>query len=156
MLHSAFLYDLIETLNIEKLGTVLPKQPRYTFETNGAVLIDKSENWRYQNSVAYTMDVKPFAYEKFKEVYHKNLIALKPKFGDEVKMVITGEEDLAFAHRIINQYPNNAYVLSPVTIVETKEFTDEINNLISEYVINMSGTHDVRVGLQIHKILNQR
>jgi 7-carboxy-7-deazaguanine synthase len=155
LLHHKFLYDLIETLVEEKLVDVNQLTPVFTFETNGAVKIDKSEEWREKHSVAYTMDVKPFAYDRFRETYHKNLITLKPRLGDEVKMVITGEEDLVFADEIIGDYPNNQYILSPVTIVETKEFTKSINDLVTDYVMNVRGTRkNVRVGVQMHKIID--
>lgn len=155
MLHTNFLYSMIDEMyaqGLVKRGLT----PFFTFETNGTVLIDSDEDWRRSRSVAYTMDIKPFVFEKYKENYHRNLIHLKPNLGDEVKLVITGERDLTFAHEMISKYPNNEYILSPVTLVETKEFIAKINHLVSDYVMKTATRGNVRVGIQVHKLLDVR
>lgn len=155
LIHAEFLYEMIVRLfyqRIYKKTLVNNTYPIFNFETNGTVTINQDVEWRRTFSVAYTMDIKPHEYERFKHIYHSNLIHLRRDLGDEVKMVITSAEDLAFADRMINNYNNAEFILSPVTNVETKEFDSDILDLVVEYLTNRSHKN-VRIGVQMHKIL---
>jgi 7-carboxy-7-deazaguanine synthase len=149
LLYEKFLYELVSQLCWEETFSV--NSPAFTFETNGTVSIEPSLQWRTEKRVAYTMDVKPFALDKFASVVLKNLSKLDADLGDEVKIVIASKEDLYVADDVISAFPSLNYILSPVH--DGKQFTTA--QLICDYVTTAKRPN-IRVGVQIHKILNQR
>lgn len=129
--------------------------PRFTFETNGSIPIDNPFTWRRTLGVSYTMDVKLHEYKEgslHKRNYDYNLAySLTADRGDEVKIVVETEHDLTLVDEIVTKYPKLNYILSPVH--NGDYFVT--GELVSQYVVK-KGLPNLRVGIQIHKLLGQR
>jgi 7-carboxy-7-deazaguanine synthase len=144
LLHDDFLYHFIELHKAANPDTWY----QYSFETNGTIPIRRDSKWRDDHNVVMTMDIKPFAYATNVKTIIENLDNLTE--NDEVKIVICNKDELALADTIISSYPSLQYILSPVH--DGKEFVT--GQMICDYVTKSK--HNVRVGIQIHKLLGQR
>lgn len=125
---------------------LVEKGYKVSIETNGCVPIDLD---LYNRSYKYIMDVKcPSSGVSSKNVY-QNLANLKSK--DEVKFVIADKEDYKFTLGILRKYPTMARILfSPLFNLSQKPVVGM--NLIKW--MQEDRLENVRVNVQIHKILN--
>jgi len=108
-----------------------------SIETNGSLNIDK-----LPKEVMISLDIKCPSSNESKKMNLENIKYLKKT--DQVKFVMETKEDYDFAKMIVfnNKVPNA--IFSPVGGLDAKEI---INNLLND------GLNDVRIGLQIHKII---
>lgn len=119
---------------------------KVSIETSGCVPIDYDP---YNRSFKYVMDVKcPSSGVSHKNVYD-NLMNLHAK--DEVKFVISNREDYDFMKKILKGYPTSAKIL--VSPCFTPDFKPMIGDELVEWILE-DELFDVRVQVQIHKLLN--
>lgn len=118
---------------------------KVSVETSGCIPISPDY---YNRSYKYIMDVKcPSSGVSEKNVLD-NLAILQSK--DEVKFVISNEEDYLFAKKIIRCYPTSAsFLFSPVFDVNNKPI---IGGELVEWMIR-DRLHNARIQIQMHKIL---
>lgn len=120
---------------------------KVSIETSGCVPI---ESFGYHRSYKYVMDIKgPSSGVSHKNIY-ENLLHLQS--NDEVKYVIADRKDYEFMKKVLKKYPTSAQILvSPM-------FNKEGKAVIGQDLVNwiLEDNLDVRVSLQIHKLLNVR
>lgn len=116
-----------------------------SIETNGTIFIEATP---YRRTYSYTMDVKCPSSGSSNLNNYSNLKNLQ--FNDEVKFVILNKEDYEFAKSIIWKYPTRAKIIfSPCFDKDGNSNGSQIAEWLLEDKIT-----DVRLGLQIHKVLN--
>lgn len=114
-----------------------------SIETNGAVPIDET---LYTRSFSYCMDVKcPSSGCSTKNNY-QNLGKLRS--NDEVKFVISDEEDYVFAKSIIRKYPTKAQIIFSPMMGAENNLAKELAQWVMEDKIMNS-----RFGVQLHKLV---
>jgi 7-carboxy-7-deazaguanine synthase len=113
-------------------------------ETNGGIPIERREF----RSFVYTMDIKtPVSGMEDKNIY-ENLEKLTER--DEVKFVVSDIEDYTFMKEIIKKYPTRApIIVSPMFRGKKSKIMEELADWIIEDKL-----HNVRLGVQLHKIIN--
>lgn len=119
---------------------------KVAIETSGCVPIEFDA---YNRQYKYVMDIKcPSSGVSHKNVY-ANLMNLQPK--DEVKFVISDKNDYDFMKKILRSYPTQAKILvSPC-------FDDDLKPKIGKDLANWlikDKLYDVRIQIQMHKVLN--
>lgn len=119
---------------------------KVSVETSGCVPISPDP---YNRSFKYVMDIKcPSSGVSHKNVY-ENLMSLQRK--DEVKFVISNKEDYDFMKKVLRQYPTSAQVLlSPC-------FSPDLKPVIGQDLVSWvlkDRLYNVRIGIQIHKVLD--
>ena len=111
-------------------------------ETNGSIKLQGEE---YRRSWSYCMDVKCLSSQMAASNKYENLALLH--FNDEVKFVIGDFADFMFAVGVLKKYPTKAAVIfSPV---HGKCGEGEL----AQWVLSERKLKNVRVGVQLHKIL---
>lgn len=135
------IYSDVLPLSYELLGMGY----KVSIETSGCVPIPKDA---YRRSFKYVMDIKcPSSGVSDKNLFD-NLLRLQ--FNDEVKFVIANREDYEYMKSILKKYPTSASILvSPM-------FNSKNRAVIGSRLVNwiLEDKLNVRVQLQIHKILN--
>lgn len=120
---------------------------KVSIETSGCVPI---EDHGYRRSFKYVMDIKcPSSGVSEKNIF-ENLLHLQS--NDEVKFVIANREDYDYMKQVLKKYPTQASILvSPMFDQNQKAVigSDLVNWIIEDRL-------NVRVQLQIHKLLNVR
>ena len=118
---------------------------KVSIETSGCVPI---ENSIYRRTFKYVMDIKtPSSGVSHKNIY-ENLLHLQK--NDEVKFVIANRKDYEFMKKVLKKYPIVASILvSPMFNVDNKAV---IGKDLVKWILE-DGL-DVRVQIQLHKILN--
>jgi 7-carboxy-7-deazaguanine synthase len=118
---------------------------KVSIETSGCVPIEFDD---YKRSFNYVMDVKcPSS-----GVSHKNILdnLMRLRTNDEVKFVISNEEDYEYAKRVMAQYPTPAKILfSPCFTPKGKPM---VGKKLVDWMIR-DGLNEVRVQIQMHKVL---
>lgn len=115
-----------------------------SIETNGTIEIDYTP---YRRTYSYTMDIKCPSSGSAELNNYNNLRVLQ--FNDEVKFVISDRKDYDFAKKVLYKYPTNAKVIfSPCFNSNGESNGHEIAGWLLEDKLT-----DVRIGLQIHKVL---
>ena len=119
---------------------------KVSVETSGCVPIEKDP---YDRSFKYVMDIKcPCSGISEKNVFG-NLANLQKH--DEVKFVIATRKDYDFFKEVINKYPTPAKILlSPMFDADGSPV---IGQKLTEWVLH-DKLPDVKIGIQMHKILN--
>lgn len=115
-------------------------------ETNGGIAIIDDRTIR---TFVYTMDVKtPCSGLKNLELnVYDNLAKLSAK--DEVKFVISNEEDFEFAKDILKQYPTRADIIfSPLFRGKNSTIIHDLATWVHDEKIK-----NARIGIQLHKIM---
>ena len=121
---------------------------KVSIETSGCVPIDPDP---YNRSFKYVMDVKcPSS-----DVSHKNVLdnLMNLQLKDEVKFVISDEEDYRFMRKVLNSYPTPAKIL--VSPCFDKDMKPMIGNELVQWLIR-DRLLNVRVQIQMHKVLGVR
>lgn len=118
---------------------------KVSIETSGCYPIIEDH---YNRSFKYVMDIKtPSSGVSTKNILD-NMMFLQSK--DEVKFVITNEEDYKFAKNIMRSYPTRAsFLMSPVF---SNKGISEIKSSLVDWIIK-DNLYNVRVQVQLHKIL---
>ncbi len=121
---------------------------KVSIETSGCVPIDPDP---YNRSFKYVMDIKcPSSGVSHKNVY-ENLMNLQSK--DEVKFVISDEEDYKFMKKVLKSYPTTAKILlSPCFSLDGKP---KIGEQLVQWLLK-DRLYNTRVQIQMHKCLNVR
>lgn len=118
---------------------------KVSIETSGCIPIDKDN---YNRTFRYVMDIKcPSSGVSEKNIYD-NLVNLQNK--DEVKFVIKDKEDYNFMKRVLKKYPTSAKILVSPMFDENEK--PVIGKELVEWILK--DELDVRVQIQLHKILN--
>jgi 7-carboxy-7-deazaguanine synthase len=130
-------------------------------ETNGSCPVYNDEEFKIfsgkkQGSINYVVDIKcPSSSMEKKDILHKNIYKLG--IGDELKFVVSNEEDIKFSLEIIEHYKeiisskNIIINFSPVFgKIEPKELA-KLMLLENEFFIK--NNLQVRLSLQIHKYI---
>jgi len=118
---------------------------KVSIETSGCIPIDPDP---YNRSFKYIMDIKcPSSGVVSRNVYD-NLMNLQPK--DEVKFVVSDEEDYKFMKKILRQYSTPAKIL--VSPCFTSEGEPMLGRELVDWLIR-DRLHKCRVQIQMHKIL---
>jgi len=126
-------YDLIDEL-IKNEYLVL-------IETNGSIAIDKILN---ENNIIISLDIKCPSSNMDSKMNLKNISYLKEK--DQLKFVINNLKDYQYAKNIISKYKAKCEIFfQPV-------WGAKIN--LAKHILNEN--LNVKLGIQIHKILNLR
>lgn len=120
---------------------------KVSIETSGCVPIEKSS---YRRSYKYVMDIKcPSSGVSEKNIF-ENLVHLQ--HNDEVKFVIADIKDYEYMKDVLKKYPTQASILvSPMFDNDNKAVigSDLVGWIIEDKL-------NVRLSLQIHKVLNVR
>ena len=113
-----------------------------SIETNGCIALADNPDRKYR----YIMDIKcPSSNESGKNIF-SNLKCLTPK--DDVICVIKDREDYEYVKKVLEEHPTRAIIyLSPMFKDDKPLISGELVEWIVEDRLN------VRVGVQIHKIL---
>lgn len=115
-----------------------------SIETSGCFPV---EDYRYDRSYKYIMDVKCPSSGVVEKNLYENLLKLIPK--DEVVFVIKDRKDYDFMKSVLRKYPTSAKILlSPMFDTEGKQ---NVGKKIVEWLLE-DGL-DYRVQIQLHKIL---
>lgn len=110
-------------------------------ETNGSINL---KNFPKSKLILYSMDIKCPSSEYTKDMILENIKYLTKK--DQVKFIISNSKDYNYAKNIINQKKltnKTNVIITPVGGIECRWITKKI----------LKDRLDVRIGLQIHKII---
>lgn len=137
---------LIQAESLELIKSLADEGFDVYLETNGAVdigLVDKRARVR--------MDLKPPSSGMTEHILWDNIGKLKPVrdgvVTDEVKIVIAGPEDYAWACNVIEE--KSILKICPVNL--TPELDTMLPHLLARWIID--DKLDVRLNLQMHKII---
>lgn len=121
---------------------------KVSIETSGCIPIDPDP---YSRSFKYVMDIKcPSSGVSHKNIYD-NLMNLQGK--DEVKFVIADRKDYEFMKKVLKSYA------TPAKILVSPCFTPDLKPMIGGELIDWileDQLYDVRVQIQVHKIIGVR
>lgn len=129
--------------SVALVGELLARGYHVTLETSGSLSIEAYARLEPRRSLVLSLDVKCPGSAMQEENDWANLLLLQPH--DQLKFVIAGEEDYAFAKRVLRERPVSAEVILQAC------WQDGTSNLrwLAERVLR-DGL-DVRVGTQLHK-----
>ena len=123
------------------LNALIKKGYKIDVETNGSILIDKFPN---SKSILYSLDIKCPSSGMSRQMEFRNLDLLKKK--DQVKFIIGNYDDFIYSKNIVLKFKlvqNTNVIFSPIGGVNA----DKLVRWILKEKLN------VRVGLQIHKVI---
>jgi len=128
--------------DVDHLVQVLVKKGyEVSIETNGSISLKKITN---RNNVLFSLDIKCPSSGSQQQMNFSNLSLVKKT--DQVKFIIGNKVDFAFACDVVNKYKlcsKTNIFFHPVGGINAKNLVKDI----------LSKKMDVRVGLQIHKII---
>ena len=128
--------------DIDHLVRILVKKGyAVSIETNGSISLKKITN---RKNVMFSLDIKCPSSGSHHKMDFSNLNLVKKK--DQVKFIIGNTMDFAFACDVVNQYK---------LCSKTNVFFHPVGGVKAENLVKniLSRKMDVRVGLQIHKII---
>lgn len=115
-----------------------------SIETNGSIPI---EDTSYKRSYSYCMDIKCPSSKMDSYNCYTNLGVLKAY--DEVKFVVSDQNDYAFAKDVLRTYPTKAQIIFSPMFKDGQHNGRELAHwLIEDKIAN------ARVGVQLHKLIN--
>lgn len=130
---------LLQEEIVQLIDVLLEKKYVICLETNGSIDI---ENLVGKKSLLISLDIKCPSSAMHKKMNFNNVSLLT--CNDQLKFIIQNREDYEYAKKIIKKYkPQSAIFFQPVWGINLKE--------LSSWVLN-DGL-DVRIGLQLHKII---
>lgn len=130
---------LLQEEIVQLIDVLLEKKYVICLETNGSIDI---ENLVGKKSLSISLDVKCPSSAMHEKMNFNNVSLLT--CNDQLKFIIQNREDYEYAKKIIKKYkPQSAIFFQPVWGINLKE--------LSSWVLN-DGL-DVRIGLQLHKII---
>ena len=104
-------------------------------------------HFHYTDINSWVVDLKCPSSETVKENYWDNYRFLKEK--DQLKAVVTGDEDLEFVDEVLEKYPTKAKILiSPVV-----EIHPEVNVSLRQLCAEYCKLRGYRLSLQTHKFI---
>lgn len=120
-----------------------------SIETSGCYSIEPDP---YHRSFKYVMDVKcPSSGVSHKNILD-NLMNLQAK--DEVKFVVSNEEDYKYAKQVLNSHPTLAKILfSPCF---TEDGKAPVAKDLTEWLIRDNLFYNTRMQIQMHKVIGVR
>lgn len=130
---------LLQEAIVQLIDVLLEKKYVICLETNGSIDI---ENLVGKKSLLISLDIKCPSSTMHEKMNFNNVSLLT--CNDQLKFIIQNREDYEYAKKIIKKYkPQSAIFFQPVWGINLKE--------LSSWVLN-DGL-DVRIGLQLHKII---
>lgn len=130
---------LLQEEIVQLIDVLLEKKYVICLETNGSIDI---ENLVGKKSLLISLDIKCPSSTMHEKMNFNNVSLLT--CNDQLKFIIQNREDYEYAKKIIKKYkPQSAIFFQPVWGINLKE--------LSSWVLN-DGL-DVRIGLQLHKII---
>jgi len=130
---------LLQEEIVQLIDVLLEKKYVICLETNGSIDI---ENLVGKKSLLISLDIKCPSSTMHEKMNFNNVSLLT--CNDQLKFIIKNREDYEYAKKIIKKYkPQSAIFFQPVWGINLKE--------LSSWVLN-DGL-DVRIGLQLHKII---
>ena len=130
---------LLQEEIVQLIDVLLEKKYVICLETNGSIDI---ENLVGKKSLSISLDIKCPSSAMHEKMNFNNVSLLT--CNDQLKFIIQNREDYEYAKKIIKKYkPRSAIFFQPVWGINLKE--------LSSWVLN-DGL-DVRIGLQLHKII---
>jgi 7-carboxy-7-deazaguanine synthase len=130
---------LLQEAIVQLIDVLLEKKYVICLETNGSIGIESLEG---KKSILISLDIKCTSSTMHEKMNFDNVSLLTCK--DQLKFIIQNREDYEYAKKIIKKYkPQSAIFFQPVWGINLKE--------LSSWVLN-DGL-DVRIGLQLHKII---
>ena len=130
---------LIQEETVQLIDTLLQEGYVICLETNGSIDIKKITG---KKSLMISLDIKCPSSNMYEKMIFSNLACLT--FNDQLKFVIQNRGDYTYAKKIVKKYkPLGTIFFQPVWGVNLKE--------LSSWILN-DGL-DVRLGLQMHKII---
>lgn len=130
---------LLQEAIVQLIDVLLEKKYVICLETNGSIDI---ENLVGKKSLSISLDIKCPSSAMHEKMNFNNVSLLT--CNDQLKFIIQNREDYEYAKKITKKYkPQSAIFFQPVWGINLKE--------LSSWVLN-DGL-DVRIGLQLHKII---
>jgi 7-carboxy-7-deazaguanine synthase len=130
---------LLQEAIVQLIDVLLEKKYVICLETNGSIDI---ENLVGKKSLLISLDIKCPSSAMHEKMNFNNVSLLT--CNDQLKFIIQNREDYEYAKKITKKYkPQSAIFFQPVWGINLKE--------LSSWVLN-DGL-DVRIGLQLHKII---
>lgn len=130
---------LLQEAIVQLIDVLLEKKYVICLETNGSIDI---ENLVGKKSLLISLDIKCPSSTMHEKMNFNNVSLLT--CNDQLKFIIQNREDYEYAKKNIKKYkPQSAIFFQPVWSINLKE--------LSSWVLN-DGL-DVRIGLQLHKII---
>jgi 7-carboxy-7-deazaguanine synthase len=130
---------LLQEAIVQLIDVLLEKKYVICLETNGSIDI---ENLVGKKSLLISLDIKCPSSTMHEKMNFNNVSLLT--CNDQLKFIIQNREDYEYAKKIIKKYkPQSAIFFQPIWGINLKE--------LSSWVLN-DGL-DVRIGLQLHKII---
>jgi 7-carboxy-7-deazaguanine synthase len=134
---------LLQKDSVALVQELLARGYQVTVETSGSLSVESYARLEPRRSLVVSLDVKCPGSGMANENDWANLLLLQPH--DQLKFVIAGEEDYAYAKQVLRSHPVSAEVIFQAC------WLDGSSNLqwLAERVLR-DGL-DVRVGTQLHK-----
>jgi 7-carboxy-7-deazaguanine synthase len=130
---------LLQEAIVQLIDVLLEKKYVICLETNGSIDIESLVG---KKSLLISLDIKCPSSAMHEKMNFNNVSLLT--CNDQLKFIIQNREDYEYAKKIIKKYkPQSAIFFQPVWGINLKE--------LSSWVLN-DGL-DVRIGLQLHKII---
>ena len=130
---------LLQEAIVQLIDVLLEKKYVICLETNGSIGIERLAG---KKSLLISLDIKCPSSAMHEKMKFNNVSLLT--CNDQLKFIIQNREDYEYAKKIIKKYkPQYAIFFQPVWGINLKE--------LSSWVLN-DGL-DVRIGLQLHKII---
>ncbi len=130
---------LLQEAIVQLIDVLLEKKYVICLETNGSIDI---ENLVGKKSLSISLDIKCPSSAMHEKMNFNNVSLLT--CNDQLKFIIQNREDYEYAKKITKKYkPQSAIFFQPVWGINLKE--------LSSWVLN-DGL-DVRIGLQLHKVI---
>lgn len=130
---------LLQEEIVQLIDVLLEKKYVICLETNGSIDIERLAG---KKSLLISLDIKCPSSTMHEKMNFNNVSLLT--CNDQLKFIIQNREDYEYAKKIIKKYkPQSAIFFQPVWGINLKE--------LSSWVLN-DGL-DVRIGLQLHKII---
>ena len=130
---------LLQEAIVQLIDVLLEKKYVICLETNGSIDI---ENLVGKKSLSISLDIKCPSSAMHEKMKFNNVSLLT--CNDQLKFIIQNREDYEYAKKNIKKYkPQSAIFFQPIWGINLKE--------LSSWVLN-DGL-DVRIGLQLHKII---
>jgi 7-carboxy-7-deazaguanine synthase len=130
---------LLQEAIVQLIDVLLEKKYVICLETNGSIGIESLVG---KKSLLISLDIKCPSSTMHEKMNFNNVSLLT--CNDQLKFIIQNREDYEYAKKIIKKYkPQSAIFFQPVWGINLKE--------LSSWVLN-DGL-DVRIGLQLHKII---
>ena len=130
---------LLQEEIVQLIDVLLEKKYVICLETNGSIDIERLAG---KKSLLISLDIKCPSSTMHEKMNFNNVSLLT--CNDQLKFIIQNREDCEYAKKIIKKYkPQSAIFFQPIWGINLKE--------LSSWVLN-DGL-DVRIGLQLHKII---